>query len=132
MIKKIDHIGIAVKDLAAALSFYEQTLGLKNIHTEVVEAQGVRVATLPVGESRIELLEPLGPATPVGKHIESRGEGLHHVALDVDDVQTHLDELASKGVSLIDKQPRAGAHGKKIAFVHPRSATGVLLELCQD
>lgn len=132
MIKKIDHIGIAVKDLDAALRFYEQALGLQNVHTEVVSEQGVRVAMLPVGETRIELLEPLGPATPVGKHIEARGEGLHHIAIGVDDVKAHLDDLAGKGVALIDKLPRTGAHGSTIAFLHPKSTNSVLLELVQD
>jgi methylmalonyl-CoA epimerase len=87
---------------------------------------------IPIGDSRIELLEPLGPTTPVGKFIESRGEGIHHVAVEVDDVQRQLDDLAGKVVVLIDKAPRAGAHGKTIAFVHPKSTRGVLLELCQD
>ena len=132
MIKKVDHLGIAVKDLAAALQFYQEALGLQSVHTEVVEDQGVRVAMIPIGESRIELLEPLSPTTPVGKFIESRGEGIHHLAVEVDDVQRHLDDLTSKGVILIDKAPRSGAHGKKIAFVHPKSTRGLLLELCQD
>lgn len=132
MIKKLDHIGVAVKDLAAALRFYEETLGLQNVHTEVIEEQGVRVAMLPVGESRIELLEPLGPTSPVAKHIESRGEGIQHIAIEVDDIKAHLEDLAGKGAVLIDKQPRIGAHGKKIAFLHPKSTHGVLLELCQE
>ena len=132
MIKKLDHIGVAVKDLATALRFYEETLGLENVHTEVIEEQGVRVAMLLVGESRIELLEPLGPTSPVAKHIEARGEGVQHIAIEVDDIKAHLEDLAGKGAVLIDKQPRIGAHGMKIAFLHPKSTNGVLLELCQE
>ena len=132
MINKVDHIGIAVKDLTEALRFYEETLGLKHIDIEVVEDQGVKVAMLPVGEVRIELLQPIRDNSPVAKFIESRGEGIHHIAMDVDDVQAQLNAVAEKGLALIDKQPRDGAHSKMIAFLHPKSTRGVLLELCQD
>lgn len=131
MLKKIDHIGIAVKNLDEALKFYEEKLGLKATGTEVVEEQKVRIAFLPVGESKLELLESTDPEGPVAKFIESRGEGVQHIALRVDNVEEKLKELEEQGVRLIDKTPRYGAGGARIAFLHPKSTYGILLELCQ-
>ncbi len=131
-INKIDHIGIAVKDINSALKFYGEALGLENIGFEVVESQGVRVAFLPVGESRFELLEPLNEDSPVAKFIAKRGEGIHHICLDVENVNETLDDMKGRGLQLIDQQPRPGAHHKEIAFVHPKASGGVLIELSQD
>jgi methylmalonyl-CoA epimerase len=131
-IKKIDHIGIAVKDISSVLGFYADALGLENLGYEVVEKDGVRVAFLPVGESRFELLEPLNEESPVAKFIAKRGEGIHHICLDVDSVSETLDEMKQRGLQLIDQQPRPGAHHKQVAFVHPKASSGVLIELSQD
>jgi methylmalonyl-CoA epimerase len=131
-VKKIDHIGIAVKDLASVLAFYQDALGLETIGFEVVEEQGVRVAFLPVGESRFELLEPLNEESPIAKFISKRGEGIHHICLDVDSVSQTLGEMQERGLQLIDKEPRLGADNKLIAFVHPKASSGVLIELSQD
>jgi methylmalonyl-CoA epimerase len=129
--QRIDHIGIAVKSIEEAAKLYTD-LGLKIEGTEVVESQKVKVAFIPVGQSRIELLEPTVPDGPTGQFIEKKGEGIHHIALKVDDVAKALEELAAKGYQLIDKAPRTGAGGHKIAFVHPKSTKGVLLELCES
>ncbi len=131
-VKKIDHIGIAVKDIQSVLGFYAEALGLDNLGYEVVEDQGVRVAFLPVGESRLELLEPLNDDSPLAKFISKRGEGIHHICLDVDSVSESLSEMKERGLQLIDQQPRPGAHHKEIAFVHPKASSGVLIELSQD
>ncbi len=131
-IKKIDHIGIAVKDINSVLEFYSEALGLENLGFEIVEDQGVRVAFLPVGESRFELLEPLNEESPLAKSIAKRGEGIHHICLDVDNVKETLAEMKARGLQLIDQEPRRGAHHKEIAFVHPKASNGVLIELSQD
>ncbi len=131
MLKKIDHIGIAVKNMEDALAFYEGALGLKATGTEVVEEQKVKVAFLPLGESKLELLESTEPDGPVAKFIESRGEGVQHIAIRVDNIEEKLKELEEKGIRLIDKSPRYGAGGARIAFLHPKSTSGILLELCQ-
>jgi methylmalonyl-CoA epimerase len=131
-IKKIDHIGIAVKDISSVLGFYAEALGLENLGYEVVEEQGVRVAFLPVGETRLELLEPLNDESPIAKFIAKRGEGIHHICLDVDSVSETLTDMKERGIQLIDKEPRLGAHHKQVAFVHPKASSGVLLELSQD
>jgi methylmalonyl-CoA/ethylmalonyl-CoA epimerase len=128
---KIDHIGIATRHLDEALTLWRDTLGLKVTSTEDVTEQGVRVAMLPVGESQIELLEPLTPNSPVGKFLEKRGPGIHHVALRVTNIQAALVQLKENGARLIDETPRAGAGGCLVAFIHPSSANGVLLELVQ-
>ncbi len=128
---KINHIGIAVKELDEALAFWEGALGLAKTHTEIVEEQKVRVAMLPLGESRIELLEPTEADSPVGRFLEKRGGGIHHIAIEVEDIETALLKLKSAGMRLIDKSPRIGAEGCLIAFVHPSSTKGVLLELVQ-
>ncbi len=130
MIKKVDHIGIAVKDLATTLKIYE-TLGLKAVETEVVEDQKVKVAFLPVGDSEVELLESTSPDGPIAKYIERNGEGIQHIAFRVDNLAQRLAELKEKGVRLIDEKPRRGAGGAQIAFLHPKSTYGVLIELCE-
>ena len=128
---KIDHLGIAVKSIAAARGFYE-SLGLRVAHEETVEHEKVRVAMIPVDESRIELLEPTTEDSPVGKFLAKRGEGLHHVALHVEDISSTLEELKAKGTRLISEEVQVGAGGHLYFFVHPSSAGGVLLEICQD
>lgn len=131
MIIGIDHIGIAVKDLNEALAIYERALGLKHERVTVVESQKVKVAFLQVGESRMELLEPLSKESTVAGFLEKRGEGIHHIALRVDGIEDMLKKLQNQGIILIDEKPRPGAEGGKIAFVHPKSIKGVLLELCE-
>lgn len=128
---KIEHIGIATRALDEALLFWRDALGLEVAHTEVVEEQKVRVAMLPVGEPRIELLEPTGSDSPVAKFLEKRGAGIHHIAVRVDDIRATLSRLKERGARLIDESPRVGAGGCLVAFVHPSSANGVLLELVE-
>lgn len=131
MIKGIDHIGIAVNNLNEALAVYEGALGLKHERVKSVEDQKVKVAFLQVGESQIELLEPLSKESNLAGFLEKRGEGIHHVALRVDGIEDMLKKLQNQGITLIDEKPRPGAEGGKIAFVHPKSVKGVLLELCE-
>jgi len=131
MIKGIDHVGMAVNDLNEALAIYEKALGLKHERVTVVESQKLKVAFLQVGESRIELLEPLSKESTVANFLEKRGEGIHHIALRVDGLEDMLKKLQNQGVTLIDQKPRPGAEGGMIAFVHPKSLKGVLLELCE-
>jgi methylmalonyl-CoA/ethylmalonyl-CoA epimerase len=128
---KINHLGIATKGIDEALKFWSDALGLENVHTEVVEDQKVRVAMLPIGESRVELLEPTSEDSPISKFLEKRGGGIHHIALEVDDIVQTLQTLKDKGMRLIDETPRVGAENCLVAFVHPSSANGVLLELVQ-
>lgn len=128
---KIDHIGIAVKSLAEAVKVYEQAMGLKLAGYDVVEEQGVRVAMLDIGESRIELVEPTRPDSPIEKFMAKRGEGIHHIAVRVDNIEDALARLKAAGVRLIDETPRRGAHNTRIAFVHPASTHGVLMELVE-
>ncbi|QDA31746.1 methylmalonyl-CoA epimerase [Thermococcus indicus] len=130
MIKKIDHVGIAVKNLEEAIKVWEG-LGLKVEEIEEVPDQKVRTAIIHVGESRIELLEPTAEDSPIAKFIAKRGEGIHHIALGVDDIEGQIEKLKEEGYRLIDEQPRIGAGGARIAFVHPKAVTGVLLELCE-
>jgi methylmalonyl-CoA/ethylmalonyl-CoA epimerase len=129
-ITRVDHIGIAVKSIAESLKVYE-AMGLKSVGVEEVAEQKVRVAFLPLGEAEIELLESTSPDGPVAKYIEKNGEGIQHLALRVDNLEAALAELKALGVRLIDEKPRYGAGGAKIAFVHPRSTGGVLLELSE-
>ncbi|MBC7901645.1 MAG: methylmalonyl-CoA epimerase [Saprospiraceae bacterium] len=131
MSMKINHLGIATKDISEALKFWGDALGLENVHTEVVEDQKVRVAMLPIGESRIELLEPTSEDSPITKFLEKRGGGIHHIAVEVDDIEASLAKLKTQGMRLIDENPRIGAEGCLVAFVHPSSTNGVLLELVQ-
>ena len=128
---KINHLSIATKGIDEALRFWEDALGLQNTHTETVEDQKVRVAMLPLGESRIELLEPTSDDSPISKFLEKRGSGIHHIAVEVEDIEAALSKLKTQGMRLIDESPRQGADGCLVAFVHPSSANGVLLELVQ-
>jgi methylmalonyl-CoA/ethylmalonyl-CoA epimerase len=128
---KIDHIGIATLQLDDALALWRDALGLEIESTEDVTDQGVRVAMLPVGETQIELLEPLSQDSPVGKFLEKRGPGIHHIAIRVSDINASLARLKEKGTRLIDETPRIGAGGCRVAFIHPSSTNGVLLELVQ-
>jgi len=128
---KINHLGIATKSIDEALKFWSDALGLENVHTETVEDQKVRVAMLPIGECRIELLEPTSEDSPISKFLEKRGGGIHHIAVEVDDIGATLAELKSRGMRLIDEHPRLGAEGCLVAFIHPAASGGVLLELVQ-
>ena len=129
--KKVDHIGIAVPSIKEALPYYKDILGLEYTGTEEVAEQKVRVAFLKIGESRIELVEPTAPDSAVAKFLETRGPGIHHIGVRVPDIQASLSDHRRAGSKLIDNEPRMGAHNMKIAFVHPKSTSGVLLELCQ-
>ena len=131
MVKKVDHIGIAVSNLDEALKLYEEVLGIECIKTEVVEEQKVKVAFLPLGDTEVELLESTAPDGPVAKFIEKKGEGIQHIAFKVDNIEKALEEMRQKGMQLIDEKPRYGAGGAKIAFLHPKSTKGVLIELCE-
>jgi methylmalonyl-CoA/ethylmalonyl-CoA epimerase len=131
MLEKIDHLGIAVRDLNTVLAFYTDKLGLPCTGEEVVAEQKVRVAFLPLGQTKLELLESTAPDGPVAKFIEQKGEGIHHVAIRVANIEEALASLKAKGVRLIDEKPRLGAHGAKIAFIHPKESHGVLIELCE-
>jgi methylmalonyl-CoA epimerase len=128
---RIDHLGIAVESIAAARGFYE-ALGLHVTHEETVEHEGVRTAMIPLGESRVELLEPLHAETTVGRFLNKRGAGLHHVALHVDDIEATWAELQSRGVTIVSPSIQTGAGGHLYFFVHPKSTGGLLLEICQD
>ena len=131
MIKKIDHVAIAVKDLDDSLSFYDEILGLKPEKVEVVADQGVKAAIIPIGEgSEIELIQPINTTSGVAKFLEKKGEGIHHISLVVENVDEALKSLVAKGVELIDKEPRVGLAGR-IAFLHPKSTKGILIELVQ-
>ena len=130
MIQKIHHVAIAVRSLDEALRFYRDTLGLPVHEQAVRHDQGVKAALLTIGESEIELLEPLGPDTPVGRFLERRGEGIHHICLQTDGIDKELADLKAKGVELIDREPRQGLVGR-ICFLHPRATNGVLVELAQ-
>lgn len=131
MFKKIDHLGIAVEDLEAAVQLFRDTLGMEYAGEETVAEQKVKTAFFPLGESSIELLEPTDPESPVAKFIAKRGAGIHHIALRVDDVAKAIEELTARGVKMIDAVPRDGAHAAKIAFIHPKSTPGLLVEICQ-
>jgi methylmalonyl-CoA/ethylmalonyl-CoA epimerase len=128
----IEHLGIAVKSLEEAIPFWEQMLGLKCYATEEVKEQKVKTAFFKIGQTKIELLESTDPEGPIGKFIEKKGEGIHHLAIAATGLEENLAELAGKGVQLIDKVPRKGAEGLDIAFLHPKSTHGILLELCED
>lgn len=130
-VTKIDHIGIAVKNMDEALAFYRDTLGIASAGTEVIEEQKVKVAFLPLGDTELELLESTAPDGPVAKFIEKRGEGIQHIALRVDSIEAALAELKDKGFTLIDQQPRYGAGNARIAFLHPKATGGILLELSE-
>jgi methylmalonyl-CoA/ethylmalonyl-CoA epimerase len=127
----LDHIGIAVSDLEASLALYRDVLGLEVDAPEDVASQRVRAHFIQAGEGALELLEPTAPDSPIAKYVEKRGPGLHHVALRVDDIRAALAHLKARGVRLIDQEPRPGAHGSLVAFIHPSAAHGVLVELKQ-
>jgi methylmalonyl-CoA epimerase len=129
---KIEHIGIATRAIEETLGFWRDALGLEVVDTEEVAEQRVRVAMLPIGESRVELLEPTSEDSPIAKFLEKRGPGIHHIAVRVDDIHSTLARLKSQGARLIDESPRVGAGGSLVAFVHPTSVGGVLLELVEQ
>lgn len=132
MAMRIDHLGIAVKDLAQAEALYEALLGAPPRGRETVAAEGVEVSFFQVGESRIELLQPTGPDSPIARSIEKRGEGVHHVCLAVDDLEAEVARLRARGFQFVGAAPRPGAGGHQVAFIHPKSAGGVLVELSQS
>lgn len=131
MFGRIDHVGVAVEDLDAALGLYEQSFEMELAHRETVESQGVEAVLLDVGEGHVELLAPLGPDTAVGKFLARRGPGLHHVAYAVEDIDAALAALAAAGLELIDREPRTGIRDSRVAFLHPRSTGGVLTEIVE-
>src|SRR3954465_2857742 len=131
MLDRIDHVGVAVEDMDEALSLYTGPLAMPLQHRETVEEQGVDAVLLGVGAGHVELLSPLGPDTPVGKYLERRGPGLHHVAYAVEDIDAGLAQLADAGVELIDSEPRTGIRNSRVAFLHPRSTGGVLTEIVE-
>jgi methylmalonyl-CoA/ethylmalonyl-CoA epimerase len=131
MLGRIEHIAVAVADLEAALRHYRDVWGLEPSHRERVDDQGIEEATLPLGDSHLQLIAPTGPDTTVGRFVQKRGEGLHHIAYEVDDLAGALADLKASGVRLIDEKPRPGGRGHEIAFVHPSSNRGLLVELIQ-
>lgn len=131
MITKIDHVGIAVKNLEEAKEFYEKVLGLTVTGIEEVAEQKVRVAFIPTGDSELELLESTDPDGPIARFIEAKGEGIHHLALRVENIDQALEELKAQGIRLIDEKPRYGAGSARIAFIHPKVTFGTLIELCE-
>lgn len=131
MFGRIDHVGIAVEDLDAAVALYEQSFAMPLVHRETVESQGVEAVLLDVGDGHVELLRPLGPETAVGKFVAAKGAGLHHVAYAVEDIDATLERLVAGGIRLIDAEPRVGIRESRIAFLHPRSTGGVLTEIVE-
>jgi len=131
MFNRVDHIGVAVEDIDASLELYERDYGMTLVHREIVAEQGVEAALLDVGENHIELLAATGPDTPVGKFIAKKGPGMHHVAYQVDDIEATLAALKEAGLKLIDETPRTGIRNSRVAFVHPKSAGGLLTEIVQ-
>jgi methylmalonyl-CoA/ethylmalonyl-CoA epimerase len=131
MFARVDHIGVAVEDLGAAIALYRDTLAMELVHREVVEQQGVEAVLLDLGENHVELLAPLGPDTPVGRFLAGKGPGLHHVAYQVGDIEAALARLREQGVRLIDEQPRVGIRNSRVAFVHPKATGGVLTEIVE-
>jgi methylmalonyl-CoA/ethylmalonyl-CoA epimerase len=128
---RIDHIGVAVEDIDAAIALYEGSFEMQLAHRETVEEQGVEAVLLDVGDGHVELLAPLGPETPVGKFMAKNGAGLHHVAYAVDDIDSALERIAAAGIKLIDSEPRTGIRESRVAFLHPRSTGGVLTEIVE-
>ena len=131
MFDRIDHVGVAVEDLDAAIELYEKAFGMPLVHRETVEEQGVEAVLLDVGEGHVELLRPLAEDTPVGKFVARKGPGLHHVAYAVSDIEATLGELGEAGVEMIDTEPRTGIRNSRVAFLHPRSTGGVLTEIVE-
>lgn len=130
VMQKVDHVGIAVKSIDLSLDYYIHTLGLTLLAVEEVASQNVRVAFIDAGNIKLELLEPLGEDGPISKFIEKRGEGVHHIAFGVTDIRSRMAELREKGVQLLQEEPKPGAGGAEVAFLHPKSSFGVLYELC--
>jgi methylmalonyl-CoA/ethylmalonyl-CoA epimerase len=131
MFARVDHIGVAVEDLDAAIALHERDYGMELVHREVIDEQGVEAVLLDVGENHVELLRPLGEDTPVGRFLANRGPGLHHVAYQVSDVDSTLAQLRERGLRLIDETPRTGIRGSRVAFLHPAASGGVLTEIVQ-
>lgn len=131
MIKKLDHIGIAVKSIEETLPFYENVLQMELLRIEEVVSEKVKVAFLQVGESKIELLEPTSSESPIAKYIEKRGEGIHHIALGVESIEARIKEIKEKGIRMINDEPKTGAGGALVAFMHPKSTGSVLYEFCE-
>jgi methylmalonyl-CoA/ethylmalonyl-CoA epimerase len=131
MFARVDHIGVAVEDLDAAIALHERDYGMALVHREVIDEQGVEAVLLDVGENHVELLRPLGEDTPVGRFLATRGPGLHHVAYQVGDVDSTLAQLRERGLRLIDETPRTGIRGSRVAFLHPAASGGVLTEIVQ-
>ena len=129
--KKVEHIGIAVKDLDETMSFYDYVLGLEKLSVETVESQGVNIAFFQTGETKIELLEPIDNDSPIAKFIDKRNEGIHHMAIEVEDIEAKIKDMKEKGANFIGDEPTEGADNMKVIFVHPKSTNGVLLELCE-
>ena len=132
MIKKIEHLGIAVKDLNVSIPLYEKLFQTPCYKTEAVESEGVKTAFFQIGESKIELLEASNPESPIAKFLEKRGAGFHHVAFEVDDIDKEIERLIDEGFQLIHTSPKDGADNKRIAFLHPKSSDGLLIELCME
>ena len=131
MFTRIDHIGVAVKDLDAAIKLYERSFEMELVHRETVESQGVEAVLLDVGDGHVELLAPLGDDTPVGKFINKKGEGIHHVAYAVEDIDAALEQAEANGIKMIDKEPRTGIRGSRVAFAHPAATGSVLTEIVE-
>jgi len=131
MIEDIEHIGIAVKDVENTLKLYSSIFGLKPGEIAVLEDYGLKVGTIQIGDTKLEFLESMRQDTPIAKFIEKRGQGIHHICFQVDNIEETLKRLAKDGIELVDKTPRPGARGDKIAFIHPRSTSGILIELCE-
>ncbi len=131
MFGRIDHVGVAVEDLDAGIALYEKSFEMELVHRETVESQGVEAVLLDVGDGHVELLAPLGPETPVGKYLERKGPGLHHVAYAVEDIDAVLQRLADAGIELIDSEARTGIRGSRVAFLHPRATSAVLTEIVE-
>src|SRR3954467_13261056 len=131
MLSAIDHVGVAVEDLDQAIATYQDQLGMALVHRETVEEQGVEAVLLDVGDTHVELLSPLGPDTPVGKFLERKGPGLHHVAYRVEDIEAALEQLRGQGVDLIDSEPRTGIRNSRVAFLHPKATGSVLTEIVE-
>ena len=131
MIKKINHIAIAVNNLEEAAGFYQTVMGLTLSGIEVVTAQKTKVGFFKIGESNIELVQPAEPDSPLVKFLETKGQGIHHICLEVDDIEAEVKAFLQKGATMVDQKPRPGAHNTRVAFVHPKSSGGVLIELCE-
>jgi methylmalonyl-CoA/ethylmalonyl-CoA epimerase len=131
MLKKINHIAIAVNNIEEATKFYQEVMGLTLSGVEVVTAQKTKVGFFKIGESNIELVQPAEPDSPLVQFLETKGQGIHHICFEVEDVEAEVKDYLDKGATLIDQKPRPGAHNTKIAFIHPKSSSGVLIELCE-